>query len=175
MAISFYVLLSLHKRFGESHRCDPLFAFLCLTRICTRTAPLECIAQGHFSRVDLSWIKGREGKRIGLMFKPACEQRRPWIQVFCGEWAHSRFLTAITPCGVSDGAVHLLHAMDTCAASRRFGRPAVPWCTHPWKLTVNNPQYGTMSMTFLRVPSASLSYCKPAAVPGPGALSDSPR
>lgn len=111
--------------------------------------------------------RGRERKGIRLMFKSACE-RECWIQVFVGS-VHTGGLSEQSPPVV-------------------FQMRLSPYCT-PWYMSciralkpdcavmhtsVNVPPYGTMSTTFLYLTSAPLSYRKPAAVPAPGALSDSP-
>lgn len=50
---------------------------------------------------------------------------------------------------------HTAHHGYMCCIEERqveVWRPAVLWCTHPWKLNANVLQYGTMSMTFLLCP-----------------------
>ncbi len=108
-AFSFYVLWCLHNRFWESHRCVPLSAPLNLARMCNRTAPLECIAQGHFSRVGLTGEREKKNKDHVQASMWTGEALAPGS---CGERAHSRHLRASnTPCGISDGAVHTPHAL----------------------------------------------------------------
>lgn len=150
-----------------------LCASLYLSRICNVRTPLECIAQGHFSRVDLNQSlttkKMKPYKRIRLMFKLACEQRRPWIQVAVESEHTARHLWAAVatpppPRGVSDGAVHIQHATGTCAVSRS-GDSKGPGCAvmrtsvraHAPLMSCSTEQWAWLSLC---VPSPSLSYCK---------------
>lgn len=117
--------------------------------------------------------KGRGRKGIRLTFESACEHEDALDPGFSGEWAQSRPLRAIAPCGISDEAVPIQHTLIHVLCRGATRGALKPDCA-VMHTSVNVPQYGTMSMTSLHVTSASLSYCKPAAAPGHGALSDSP-
>lgn len=142
------------------------------TGICNRTASPECIAQGHFSRVDL---RTRETEGIRLMFKPACEHEEGLrIQVFVGS-EHTAGTSEQQPPVVfqMELSTYCTFWYMCCVEERQVEawRSAVRQCTHPL-MFFSTEQWACL---FLCVTSASLSYCKPAAVPGPGALSDSPQ
>lgn len=82
-------------------------------------------------------------------------------------------LGAAAPCGISDEAVPILRALIHVLYRGATSRALKPDCA-AMHTSVNVPQHGTVSMTLFHVTSASLSYCKPAAAAGLGALSDSP-
>lgn len=155
----------------ESHRCDSLSVSPGLQQ--SSTPGVHCSRTLHQGGWPDNKKKGSERKRIRLMFKAACEHEEALDPGFCEERAHSRHLGATAPPGISDRAVRTLHAVIHVLyrGATSGGLKADCALMH----TSVNVQYGTMSMTFLRITSASLSYCKPAAVPGPGALSDSPQ
>lgn len=82
-------------------------------------------------------------------------------------------LGAAAPCGISDEAVPILRTLIHVLYRGATSTALKPDCA-VMHTSVNVPQHGTVSMTLFHVTSASLSYCKPAAAAGPGALSDSP-
>lgn len=124
------------------------------------TAPLECSAQGP----------------SGPLLDPTCTttQRRPRGSAGIGnQRVNMKGLGAAAPCGISDEAVPILRALIYVLYRGATSRALKPDCA-VMHTSVNVPQHGTVSMTLFHVTSASLSYCKPAAAAGPGALSDSP-
>lgn len=109
-------------------------------------------------------IKREEEKNYtvgGLVTRVLCRVSTQWtsLSIQCFRWScpHTACMYA---CAVLRRDTWRLEAQMCCGAHIRSSS----------QLT-----YGRVSMTFLHVPSASVSYCKPAAVPGPGALSNSPQ
>lgn len=159
-----------HIEFWDSQRCDPLS----ISTGCYWAAPLEC-SWTHQPLLDPAGPptkKDRRTKESGILLEAVCEHQEALNPGFCSEWAHRGPFTAIAPRVIWHEAVHaqqaLIHVLYLGATSGALK----PGCA-AMRTSVNVLQYGTLSMTFLHVTSASLSYSNPATVAGPGALSES--
>lgn len=135
-------------------------------------------AQGHISPFWIQQVpqqkKDGRTKEGGILLEAVSEHQVASNRGFfvrSGRTAGP--LTATAPCGTWDEAVHEQLASTHVPYLGATSGALKPGCA-AMRTSVNVLQYGTLSMTFLQVTSASLSYSNPATVAGPRALSESP-
>lgn len=79
-----------------------------------RIEPQEC-SRTHQPLLDPTGPKTKrkqmEERKYRPVFEAACEHEDALKPGLCEEGAHSRPLRAVAPCGVSNEAVHILHAL----------------------------------------------------------------